>query len=91
METGQVSIALSREATTTWQKRPEDQREKLLARLRDLARHPERSISSPGSELRRAVYKTGDGVLYAIVFTVDEPMRRQARVPAIAVKSIKNL
>jgi hypothetical protein len=88
-EDGQTTVSLSEQATAARLKLPQEERERLMVRLGELALHPERSVGVPGSFIRRAIFKTVGGDLYNLVFAVDERMSRH--LPAIVVSSITPL
>jgi hypothetical protein len=93
----QVSIAFSAEATRWYQRLPDEHREVVNRRLRELAISPERApvrgLSPDGRPIYMALAIIDDGHVWAyrIDFVEDELMRRRGRLPAIAVRRGKRI
>lgn len=92
-----MSIAFSAEATTWYAGLPEEHREVVNRRLKELAISPERApvrgLSPEGRSIYFALAVIDDGQVWAyrIDFVEDELMRRRGRLPAIAVRRGKRI
>jgi hypothetical protein len=93
----QVSIAFSAEATRWYETLPDEHREIVNRRLKQLAISPERApvrgLSPDGRPIYMALAIIDDDRVWAyrIDFVEDELMRRRGRLPAIAIRRGKRI